>query len=105
MTRINIQPAVYHKGTATSMEVRYINYVGPTAVADCHLWTEDGVEIEGFLVNASAEQCSTWDSDVAFAAVLAVNAGLTPTDPVTEWTPPAPPVVVAEAPTEPAPAP
>lgn len=103
MTKITIQPAVYHKGTATCFCVRYINYTGPTAVADCHLWTNEGVEIEGFLVNASAEQCAAWDNDVAFAGVLAVNAGLTPTtDPATEWTPPAPPAPVEPAP-EPAP--
>ena len=57
-------------------EVRYINYTGPTAVADCHLLDADGVEILAVgLIQATAEQCAAWTNDDAFAAVLAVNAG------------------------------
>jgi hypothetical protein len=59
-----------------TLEVRYINYSGPTAVADCHLLDEDGVEVMTVgLVNASAEQCAGWTDDEAFGGVLAVNAG------------------------------
>jgi hypothetical protein len=60
----------------TQFEVRYINYTGPTAVADCHLLDADGVEILAVgLIQATAEQCAAWTDDDAFAAVLAVNAG------------------------------
>jgi hypothetical protein len=60
----------------TQFEVRYINYSGPTAVADCHLLDAAGVEILAVgLIQATAEQCAAWTDDDAFAAVLAVNAG------------------------------
>lgn len=60
----------------TQFEVRYINYTGPTAVADCHLLDAAGVEILAIgLIQATAEQCAAWTDDDAFAAVLAVNAG------------------------------
>jgi len=60
----------------TQFEVRYINYTGPTAVADCHLLDAAGVEILAVgLIQATAEQCAAWTNDDAFAAVLAVNAG------------------------------
>ena len=60
----------------TQFEVRYINYTGPTAVADCHLLDAAGVEIEAVgLVPATAEQCDAWTDDAQFCAVLAVNAG------------------------------
>ena len=60
----------------TQFEVRYINYTGPTAVADCHLLDAAGVEILAVgLIQATAEQCAAWTDDDAFAAVLAVNAG------------------------------
>ena len=62
--------------TGSLFEVRYIQYTGPTAVADCHLLDADGVEIMAIgLVAATAEQCAAWTDDDAFAAVLAVNAG------------------------------
>ena len=62
--------------TGTQFEVRYINYTGPTAVADCHLLDDDGVEIMTVgLVAATAEQCAAWTDDDTFACVLAVNAG------------------------------
>ena len=60
----------------TQFEVRYINYTGPTAVADCHLLDAAGIEILAVgLIQATAEQCAAWTDDDAFAAVLAVNAG------------------------------
>jgi hypothetical protein len=60
----------------TFFEVRYVNYTSPTAVADCRLLDAEGVEIMPVgLVPATAEQCAAWTDDVAFAAVLAVNAG------------------------------
>ena len=60
----------------TQFEVRYINYTGPTAVADCHLLDAAGVEILAVgLIQATAEQCAAWTDDDAFAAALAVNAG------------------------------
>ena len=60
----------------TQLEVRYVNYTAPTAVADCHLLDAAGVEIlAGGLIQATAEQCAAWTDDDAFAAVLAVNAG------------------------------
>jgi hypothetical protein len=60
----------------TQFECRYVNYTGPTAVADCHLLDADGVEIMPVgLVPATAEQCAAWTDDATFAGVLAVNAG------------------------------
>lgn len=60
----------------TQLEVRYVNYTAPTAVADCHLLDAAGVEILAVgLIQATAEQCAAWTDDDAFAAVLAVNAG------------------------------
>lgn len=60
----------------TQFEVRYVNYSAPTAVADCHLLDDAGVEVMSIgLVQATAEQCAAWTDDVSFAAVLAVNAG------------------------------
>ena len=80
MTNIAIAP--YTIGSpnfpkiGTIFSVRYINYTGPTAVADCHLLDADGVELLAVgLVQATAEQCADWTDDDAFAAVLAVNAG------------------------------
>jgi hypothetical protein len=60
----------------TQFECRYVNYTGPTAVADCHLLDAEGVEIMPVgLVPATAEQCAVWVNDEKFAEVLAVNAG------------------------------
>jgi hypothetical protein len=60
----------------TQLEVRYINYSAPTAVADCHLLDDAGVEVMSIgLVQATAEQCEAWTDDATFAGVLAVNAG------------------------------
>ena len=60
----------------TQFEVRYIQYSGVTAVADCHLLDAEGVEIMPVgLVPATAEQCAAWVNDDVFAGVLAVNAG------------------------------
>ena len=80
MTIIPIAP--YTMGSPASpkvgtlFEVRYVNYSGPTAVADCHLLDADGVEIMPVgLVPATAEQCAVWVNDDKFAEVLAVNAG------------------------------
>ena len=65
--------------SATVFEVRYINYYGPNAVADCHLLSAGGVEVAALgIVPATAEQCAAWTDDDKFAGVLAVNAGLTP---------------------------
>ena len=65
--------------SGTQFEVRYVNYSGPTAVADCHLLDKDGVEIMSVgLVPATAEQCAAWTDDDTFAGVLAVNAGFEP---------------------------
>ena len=62
--------------TGTQFEVRYIQYTGVTAIADCHLLDASGVEIMAVgLVPATAEQCAEWTDDAAFACVLAVNAG------------------------------
>lgn len=76
--------------TASVFEMRYVNYSGPAAVADCHLFDENGTtEVSSVgLVNATAEQCDSWTDDVTFAAVLAVNAGLEPVEPLTEWSAP-----------------
>jgi len=60
----------------TQLEIRYVNYSGPTAVADCHLLDAAGVEIMPVgLVAATAEQCEDWTDDETFGGVLAVNAG------------------------------
>lgn len=60
----------------TQFEVRYINYTGPSAVADCHILDATGVEIMVVgLVAATAEQCEAWTDDKTFAGVLATNAG------------------------------
>lgn len=69
---------------ATFFEVRYVNYLGPTASADCHLWTTDGCEVGASIVTASAEQCAEWRDDSTFARVLAENAGLEPCEPPAE---------------------
>lgn len=66
---------------ANTFEVRYVNFNGITAVADCHLWTAetDGVELQSSLVNATEEQCVRWGTDnKPFYRELAENAGLTP---------------------------
>lgn len=66
--------------SATQFEVRYVNYVRGTAVADCHLHTggENSIEVSSQLVNATEEQCDAWTDDVSFYKVLAENAGLVP---------------------------
>lgn len=65
--------------TAVGFNVRYVNFNGVTAVADCQLLDADGAEASSQLVNASAEQCANWGEDnVPFYRVLAQNAGLTP---------------------------
>jgi hypothetical protein len=66
--------------SATQFEVRYVNYIRGTAVADCHLHTggETSVEVSSQLVPATEEQCDAWADDAAFYRVLAQNAGLTP---------------------------
>lgn len=73
--------------SANVFEVRYINYTSPTAVADCHIWSENA-EVSSVVVNATAEQCEAWTDDLDFAAVLASNIGLvvvapTPTPTIT----------------------
>lgn len=96
--KINIQPVSIWTSngavSASSFEVRYINYTAPTAVADCHIWA-GSVEVSSMVVNATAEQCDEWSDDVEFAAVLASNIGLivvaptpTPTPTVTVTTTP-----------------
>jgi hypothetical protein len=101
MSKIRIQPVAFWKGTAELFETRYVNYTGPTAVVDCHLWTLDGVEVDGGTVHASAEQCEAWVDDAEFAGVLATNKGLVPVEPVVEYAPPAPEVVEEPAAEEP----
>lgn len=66
--------------SATKFEVRYVNYIRGTAVADCHLHTggAESVQVSSQLVSATEEQCAVWTDDVAFYRVLAQNAGLTP---------------------------
>jgi hypothetical protein len=84
--------------TAEVFEVRYVNYRGGPAVADCHLWSKDiaavttgtppnvtvvtegqtGVELSAQLVQATAAQTEAWTDDREFFKVLAENAGLTP---------------------------
>jgi len=93
MNTIKIQPVqIWTKSgvkTATAFEIRYINYNGSSAIADCHLWTESSnisgsvvdasVEIYASAVNATQEQCLNWGTDnVPFYNVLAINAGLSP---------------------------
>ena len=85
MISIEIQPVSIWTPTgiqvANTFEVRYVNFNGITAVADCHLWTaaEGGVELQSSLVNATEEQCADWGTDnVPFYRELAENAGLTP---------------------------
>ena len=90
--KIAIEPVTIWSATgpksATVFETRYVNYTGPTAIADCHLFDESGVEISSVgLVPATAEQCEAWTDDALFCATLAENAGLTPIEPVVEWTP------------------
>lgn len=83
--------------SATVFEVRYTNYSGPTAIADCHLLDASGVEVSSVgLVPATAEQCDAWTDDASFCAVLAGNAGLVPVEPVVEWAAPAPAPAPAE---------
>lgn len=66
--------------SATKFEVRYVNYIRGTAVADCHLHTggENSVEVASQLVPATEAQCDVWVDDIAFYQVLAQNAGLSP---------------------------
>jgi hypothetical protein len=84
--------------TAEIFEVRYVNYRGGPAVADCHLWSKDipavttgtspdikvisegqmSVELSSQLVQATAAQTEAWTDDREFFKVLAENAGLTP---------------------------
>ena len=80
MTIIPIAPYTMGSPAAPKVgvlfEVRYIQYMSPTAVADCHLLDAEGVEIMPVgLVPATAEQCAVWVNDDVFAGVLAVNAG------------------------------
>ena len=80
MTIIPIAPYTMGSPAApnvgTQLEIRYIQYTAPTAVADCHLLDAEGVEIMPVgLVPATAEQCAEWTDDETFAGVLAVNAG------------------------------
>jgi hypothetical protein len=85
MNTVAIQPVSIWSPTgiqvANTFEVRYVNFNGVTAVADCHLWTAEtgGVELQSSLVNATEEQCATWGTDnQPFYCELAENAGLTP---------------------------
>jgi len=85
MNTVAIQPVSIWTPTgiqlANTFEVRYVNFNGITAVADCHLWTAEngGVELQSSLVNATEDQCVTWGTDnQPFYRELAENAGLTP---------------------------
>jgi hypothetical protein len=64
--------------TATQFGVRYVNYQGGPAVADCVLLDAAGAEVSAQLVNATEAQTDAWTTDEAFYKVLAQNAGLTP---------------------------
>jgi len=80
MTNIPISPYTMGSPNAPKIgvifSVRYIQYTGVTAIADCHLLDAEGAEIMAVgLVPATAEQCAAWTDDATFAAVLAVNAG------------------------------
>ena len=86
MNTIKIQPVqIWTKlgvKTATTFEIRYINYNGVNAVADCHIWTDDTPceELQSTLVSATQQQCEAWGTDnVPFYNALAMNAGLSPT--------------------------
>lgn len=83
MITIPIQPykigSTKEPKTGTQFEVRYVNYSGPSALADCHLLDEKGIEILPVgVVPVTAEQCEKWTDDNAFAAVIATNAGFEP---------------------------
>lgn len=105
-TTIEIAPVSIWTSTgvvqANRFEVRYVSYSIPTAVADCHLWADDGVnpaiEVKSSLVHATAEQCALWTDDFGFFATLAANSGLvavgTATLPVIALVMPVPPVPV-----------
>lgn len=94
--KIAITPVTVWSATgpksASVFEARYVNYTGPTAVADCHMFDASGVEVSAVgLVPASAEQCEAWTDDASFCGALAENAGLIPVEPIVEWAPtPAP---------------
>ena len=93
--KIAITPVTVWSATgpksASVFEVRYINYSGPAAIADCHMLDSASTEVLPVgLVPATAEQCEAWTDDATFCGVLAENAGLTPVEPVVEWVPPAP---------------
>ena len=65
--------------TAVGFNVRYVNFNGVTAIADCQLLDAAGTEVSSQLVNATAQQCANWGEDnVPFYKELAQNAGLTP---------------------------
>jgi hypothetical protein len=64
--------------SATQFNVRYVNYQGGPAVADCVLLDAAGAEVSAQLVNATEAQTATWTTDEAFYKVLAQNAGLSP---------------------------
>lgn len=97
--KINITPVSIWTAngevSASVFEFRYINYTGPTAIADCRLFSGE-VPVSSLVINATAEQCELWDDDAEFAAVLAQNVGLvanlpTPTPTVTPTPTPTPP--------------
>jgi hypothetical protein len=79
---ITIQVKPYTVGSpsfpkvGTQFQVRYINYSAPTAVADCHLLNDQGLEIMTVgLIAATPAQTEAWTDDDAFAGAIAVNAG------------------------------
>lgn len=86
LNTINIVPVNIWTGTgvvsANKFEVRYVTYTAPSAVADCHLWVDDGngsvTEVAGKIVTATQQQCEAWTDDVTFFSILATNAGLQP---------------------------
>jgi hypothetical protein len=96
----------------TQFQVRYVNYSAPTAVADCHLLNDEGLEIMAVgLIAATAAQTEAWTDDDAFASAIAVNAGfeldpdrkpVLPTPASLIFPPPAPPAETPPAVTPPA---
>jgi len=57
---------------ANKFEVQFVSYTAPTAVAECHLWQDDGIarpiKLKSITVQATAEQCGIWTdyTDVKF---------------------------------------
>lgn len=82
-TLIAIQPVTVWTSTGTktavNFGVRYVNYQNGPAVADTVLLDADGNEVSAQLVQATQAQTDAWTDDATFYAILAENAGLTPT--------------------------